>query len=323
MTIATSLPTVAFNAATYSVNEDSESAPIIVTLSGPSGQTVSVDYATGNGTAIAGSDYTATSGTLSFDPNQTSQTFSVPITNDSLDEPDETVNLTLSSPVNATLGPPVHATLTIVDNDPTCNTPEIPSLISPSDGSLTNDSTPTFDWNPASASNEYQLQIDNDPDFSSPEIDITTASTDYTPTSGLGDGSYYWRVRGHNTSNGCDVYGPWSSAWSVTIETFDGTWSGTTSQELPISFTVANNQITFLTADYRIEEAFICTYTIEHYTDTDIIGDTFTVTGQGVGYSYTITGTFNSNTNASGDLEAYSIIVCSDTVTATWTATKQ
>ena len=79
--------------------------------------TVTVDYATGDGTATAGSDYTATSGTLLCTPGQTSKTFSVPILNDTADEADETVTLTLSSPGNATLGTPNPATVTLVEND--------------------------------------------------------------------------------------------------------------------------------------------------------------------------------------------------------------
>jgi hypothetical protein len=84
---------------------------------------VTVDYATSDGTAnTVENDYTSTSGTLVFSPGQTSQTFDVPILDDSLDEPDETVRLTLSNQTVATLGSPSSATLTIEDNDtnPTC-----------------------------------------------------------------------------------------------------------------------------------------------------------------------------------------------------------
>lgn len=81
---------------------------------------MTVNYATSNGTATAGSDYTATSGTLTFNPGQTSRTFTVPIIDDSLNEVDETVNLTLSNPSNATLGSPATATLTIIDSYPAC-----------------------------------------------------------------------------------------------------------------------------------------------------------------------------------------------------------
>ena len=74
-------------------------------------------YATSPGTATAGLDYLTATGTLTFDPGQTSKTFNVTITNDTLDEVDETVKLSLSDLVNVTLASPSSATLTIEDND--------------------------------------------------------------------------------------------------------------------------------------------------------------------------------------------------------------
>jgi len=109
-------PTVQFSSANYSVNESGGSATITVTLSGP-GQSVTVDYATSNGTATAGSDYAAKTGRLTFATGATSMTFSISITNDTGDEDDETVTLVLSNPTNATFGATTLATLTIVDND--------------------------------------------------------------------------------------------------------------------------------------------------------------------------------------------------------------
>jgi hypothetical protein len=112
------IPSVQFDSGLYSVNENAGPAVITVTLSIPSPLTVTVNYATSNGTATVGSDYTSTGGTLIFPPNQTSINFTVPITDDSLlYELTETVNLTLSSPSNATLGTPNPATLEIVDDD--------------------------------------------------------------------------------------------------------------------------------------------------------------------------------------------------------------
>ena len=73
-----------------------------VTLSGVSVQPVTVDYATADGTATAGSDYTASSGTLTFFPGTTSQVVIVPILTDTVDEPDETVFLNLSNATGGT-----------------------------------------------------------------------------------------------------------------------------------------------------------------------------------------------------------------------------
>ncbi|MBL1211091.1 Calx-beta domain-containing protein, partial [Geminocystis sp. GBBB08] len=85
-----------------------------VTLSQVSSQTVTVQYATANGTAIAGSDYTATSGTLTFSPGQISKTITIPILNDSVNEFDENFNLTLSNPSNANLSNS-SVTITVTD----------------------------------------------------------------------------------------------------------------------------------------------------------------------------------------------------------------
>ena len=110
-------PSVAFSSANYSVGEGDRNATIDVNLSAASTQTVTVHYATSDGTANAPGDYTATSGTLTFAPGDTSKSFKVPIVDDALVEGPETVNLTLSNPGNATLGSPSAAVLTIIDND--------------------------------------------------------------------------------------------------------------------------------------------------------------------------------------------------------------
>ena len=74
-----------------------------VTLSHAYSRTITVSYATQDGTAQAGSDYTAASGTLTFNPGDTSQTVSVTVLTDSDDEGEETLTLTISNPSQATL----------------------------------------------------------------------------------------------------------------------------------------------------------------------------------------------------------------------------
>ena len=88
-----------------------------VTLSAVSPAPVTVEYATSDGTATAGVDYTAKSGTLTFPPGETSWTVSVQTTKDTNNEEDETFTLTLSNPANATLGTNTTATGTINDDD--------------------------------------------------------------------------------------------------------------------------------------------------------------------------------------------------------------
>ncbi|MBX7187700.1 MAG: hypothetical protein K1Y01_21340 [Vicinamibacteria bacterium] len=74
-----------------------------VVLSATSASTITVDYATANGSAAAGSDYTSTAGTLSFPPGAASLVVSVPVVRDAIVEPDETVLLNLSNATGATI----------------------------------------------------------------------------------------------------------------------------------------------------------------------------------------------------------------------------
>lgn len=79
---------------------------------------ITVEYATADGTAVAGVDYAATSGQLSFTNGQTLATITIPILDDDLDEPGETLELRLSDPGNeAVLGSNVAATIRILDDD--------------------------------------------------------------------------------------------------------------------------------------------------------------------------------------------------------------
>ena len=97
-------------------NAGSQPATFTVTLAKASPLRVSVAYATADGTATAGTDYTATSGTIVFAPGQTSRTVAVAVVGDTTYEADETFTLTLSNPVNATLGT-ATATGTITNDD--------------------------------------------------------------------------------------------------------------------------------------------------------------------------------------------------------------
>ncbi len=104
---------VQFSQSAYA-GEEGGTVVITVTRTGGSSGAVTVDYASSDGTAAAGSDYTAVSGTLTFAAGETSQTFTVTLLDDALNEADETLTLTLSSPGGgAVLGSPAAATLTI------------------------------------------------------------------------------------------------------------------------------------------------------------------------------------------------------------------
>lgn len=111
--------TLAFSAAAFEAEETAGSATITVQRTGGTGGAVSVAYATSGGTAVAGGDYTAASGTLSWGTGDGApKTFGVPLTDDSDLEGDESVNLALSSPGGgAALGSPATAVLTIHDDE--------------------------------------------------------------------------------------------------------------------------------------------------------------------------------------------------------------
>ena len=107
---------VQFSAPLYSVNENAGAATMTVKRNGGSGGPLSVNYASSNGTAAAGQDYTATSGTMTFADGETSKTLSVPLLDDSLIEGVESVTLTLSNAGNgAVVGPQGTATIAIID----------------------------------------------------------------------------------------------------------------------------------------------------------------------------------------------------------------
>ena len=112
--------TLQFSAATYTVSENAGPAVITISRTGASAGTATVQIATSNGTATAGSDYTAVTQTVTFNSGETSKTVNIPITDDLLNEPDETVNLTLSNVGGSgALGTPLTAVLTIANDDPT------------------------------------------------------------------------------------------------------------------------------------------------------------------------------------------------------------
>ncbi|MBA3961034.1 MAG: hypothetical protein H0X40_03925 [Chthoniobacterales bacterium] len=110
--------TVSLQSSTYTVSESDGTANIVVQVTRTAGntQTITVAYATADGTAVHPSDYTQTTGTLSFAPNETAKLVQVPITDDLVHEGSEQFTFSLSNPTNATLSTST-ATITIDDND--------------------------------------------------------------------------------------------------------------------------------------------------------------------------------------------------------------
>ena len=109
--------TLQFAESSYDVAEGAV-VNIIVTRGGGSGGIARVDYATSDGTAVSGSDYPATTGTLTYaDQTSGNQTISIFITDDNTAEGPESFTVTLSNVSVATLGANSSVTINIIDND--------------------------------------------------------------------------------------------------------------------------------------------------------------------------------------------------------------
>jgi hypothetical protein len=122
-------PLPALSVSDASVTEGNATATFTVTLSSPSGKTVSVAWTTGANSAAEGVDYVAASGNRTIAAGATTATIDITVNGDALDELDETFGITLSNPSNATISDGAGLG-TITDDDP------LPAL-SVSDASVT------------------------------------------------------------------------------------------------------------------------------------------------------------------------------------------
>ncbi|TXT25381.1 MAG: Na-Ca exchanger/integrin-beta4, partial [Planctomycetota bacterium] len=98
------VPALTISDATVSEgNSGMTNAVFVVSLAQPSGRPVTVEFSTADGTALAGSDFVAATNKVTFNPGQTSQTISVAVTADALNEKTETFFVNLFNPESATL----------------------------------------------------------------------------------------------------------------------------------------------------------------------------------------------------------------------------
>ena len=128
-TITDNDPTPSLSVADVTVTEGNagtQNAAFTVTLSAASGRTVTVDYATADGSAIEPDDYSDTSGMLTFTPGQTEKTVNVPVVGEFATELAETYTLNLSSASNASIADAVGiGTITDTDPDPTVSVDDV------------------------------------------------------------------------------------------------------------------------------------------------------------------------------------------------------
>lgn len=138
---------VSFALADYVIEENAGQARISVRRTGPTNTVVRVDYATQDGTAVAGKDYLPSTGTLEFAAGAVEESFTVGILDNPDLNPDRTVRLTLGNPQGgAVLGSLAAATLTITDNDRVDQfalnlTPPVGGTVTPPSGSYPAGST--------------------------------------------------------------------------------------------------------------------------------------------------------------------------------------
>lgn len=98
------VPSVSIGSVAITETDASQTVGFPVTLSNPSTRTITVEYATADDTAKAGSDFTAASGTVTFAPGETAKSIGVEILGDTVAEQGEAFAVTLSAPAAATLG---------------------------------------------------------------------------------------------------------------------------------------------------------------------------------------------------------------------------
>ena len=176
---ATTLPQASIaNTAVAEGNSGTTNAAFTVTLSKPSTKTVTVGYSTANGTATAGSDYTAAAGTLTFAPGVTTQKVNVAVAGDTAVEPTETFTVKLANPGNATLGT-ATATGTITNDDAA---PVAPPTVSIS-------TTAVSEGNSGTSAMAFTVSLSKATDKSvtvgySTANGTATAGQDYTATAG-------------------------------------------------------------------------------------------------------------------------------------------
>lgn len=138
VTITDDDSTVQFSAPTASITEAQGSISLTVTRTGDLNSAFTVPYSTTNGSALAGSDFVATNGVLTFGTNVASQAITVTILNDKVIETNETFTVGLGTPTGqAALGATTFATVTIVDDDSTLQFTVANTNVIESAGSIT------------------------------------------------------------------------------------------------------------------------------------------------------------------------------------------
>ena len=112
------LPGLALSGLPCTVAEDAGTVWVSVVLSGLSDKNITVEFATADGTAVAGEDYAQTNGILRWREGKgTNLAFAIPILDDQLIEGNEALQVAILNPVNAVISGPPSGSITILEND--------------------------------------------------------------------------------------------------------------------------------------------------------------------------------------------------------------
>jgi hypothetical protein len=211
-TITPTAPSVQIDNQNGTVPEQSGPAIVRITVTIPAyGTALTIDYATYDGTALSGSDYTATSGSLVFPAHNnpkktktTTQTITIPITNDALAEWNEVfyVSLTSSDPANNPVPSPI--TITIIDDD--C----IPINITASNG--TNNNEVTANWSAITGADEYIVSRSDTATGTYTEIARSSTNT-YDDATAVAGVTYYYKVQSRSLALGTSEMSAYSGGF--------------------------------------------------------------------------------------------------------------
>jgi len=181
---------ISLSASTYAVAQSAGGLTVTVNRSGGSSGAASVGYATANSTAIAGTNYTAESGQLTWaSGDMTAKTFTVPISNATPFTGTKVFAVAIAAATGATLGTPASSIVTITGDAPTT-------------GSATLDwVAPTLNTNGTPLTNlaGYRILYGTNPSSLTNVITITSASTTSYEITNLSAGTWYFTIEAYNT----------------------------------------------------------------------------------------------------------------------------
>ena len=180
------------------VDEDAGTTTFRLALSHVSSQTIGVTVSTSDGTATAGTDYEATNRRVTFRPRTSSSVVSVPITDDTTNEADETFTLTMSGPSsNAELSTSPQAEATIIDDDE--SPPSAVRNLTVDCSSVGVDGEVTVTWMaPGEGSpNGYYSRLDGPDSYRETKYNVPAGTTEHTFDGAPGWGDYTATVYGY------------------------------------------------------------------------------------------------------------------------------